>query len=66
MSLFTGGVCIRGQGGLSLSKGGLHPGGLGRPPGYGQQAGGTHSSGMHRVKIIIRFPFNDFYMNFRT
>ena len=39
-----------GKGGLPSEAGGLHPGGLGRPPppdtwdttGFGQQAGGTH------------------------
>ena len=42
------GVCIRGVHG----GGGLHPGGLGRPPapsettGYGHRLGGTHPTGM--------------------
>ena len=41
-----GGVCIQGEGGL-------HHGGLGRPPpqsntmGCGQQVGGMHPTGMH-------------------
>ena len=55
------GVCIQwgGGGGGSASrwKRDLHPGGLGRPPppsdtmGYGQQAGGTHPTGMHSCCI---------------
>ena len=36
--------------GRAASRGDLPAGGLGRPPsttGYGQQAGGTHPTGMH-------------------
>ena len=44
--LHPGDVCIRG---------GLHPGGMGRPPlnttGYGQRAGGSHPTGMHSCCI---------------
>ena len=45
------GVCIQGWGGL-------HPGGLGRPPwdttGYGQKAGGTHPTGMHSSLCLAK------------
>ena len=47
-----------GRGGVCL-QGGLHPGGLGRPPrqsdttGCGQQAGGTHPTGMHSCVYLF-------------
>ena len=62
--LFKGGVgfpaCITGhmtsiQGGLPM--GGLHPGGLGRPPGT-RKAGGTHITGMLSCYYFF-FPFWD-------
>ena len=54
------GICIQGK---VCLQGGLPPGGIGQTPplqdtwdtcdttGYGQQAGGTHSSGMHSCKL---------------
>ena len=52
-SAFSGGG---GGGSASRWKRGLHPGGIGRTPpsdtmGYGQQAGGTHPTGMHSCCI---------------
>ena len=51
----------RGPGGLprgGLPPGGLHPGGLGRPTPwdnteYGQQAGGTHPTGMNSRNTLV-------------
>ena len=48
VGLHRGGSASRG----AESRGGPHPGGLGRPPQldttrYGQRAGGTHPTGMH-------------------
>ena len=58
------GVCL-GVGCLPRGRRDLHPGGLGRPPlpppsdttGYGQQAGGTHPTGMHSCFIIRSLNF---------
>ena len=49
------GVCLGGGG---LPPGGLHPGGLGRPTPwdnteYGQQAGGTHPTGMNSRNTLV-------------
>ena len=71
----TRGVCIRGvclHGGLPPGRvcieGGLHPGGVGQTPpppwdtmGYGQQAGGTHPTGICiLVKKMFRLLFSFF------
>ena len=44
--------------GVSVSRGGLQPEGVGQTPppnttGYGQRAGGTHPTGMHSCWVIL-------------